>query len=867
MLTATHSLYQHQTTAEFAVPLPDTSTQDFTLRNLTKASASPEAFNTLDELVTFNINTTVSYAGSMVQVELFDGTLLPASYVLDYTVPDGWSRWMVVWQPPSDLPEKLHTFHACAVDIAAPRPCTGTQTSALLSQVWSEAFAYDLTPPTITNLIPYDGGNAGSQMQPLFATIRDTSGSGVQISSIAFTLLDSTSGSTSQFAGAAISYDSDTAIAKTSATPLIAGHIYRLTVTAADLAGNTISVSHREVDVGGGFLATTFSGASSSAAIPASPCTVSSSVGPDGQRETICRDVPLHVAATTATLSGTRKIGEAAVIQTVQLSTAVFRTTIDGTTVTVPAPIPDDPTWQAQSAPMRFEIASATSSSASYEVPQVNYRLGTLMGKVPAAWSSATLLMTPVATVAATPVCADPTQSENCFVDPVLSVPWRVWDPPALPDHNEVCDQAISHTVQYLITPGVSHTVRLHVDRAKLIPTSLSLKYQVGVTGSPQTLTQAGTEASDYFFTIPSGALISGQDVRYAFVASGVFSNPDCQSVTGAVAPVSHSFVSGVATQANKDDVKKFASDSLFTTAEQPGRNIEMPGQTLCDLGDFESPNPCDLYPVHVFEGSGPTGGAPESGTLEAAATAGTGTRCVMTETNGPTWRDFPYKFEDSSGFFSTAQTLQREDLSSSYNSVFQSTYADTNWINGSPTAIGEAETGFYLHNVGGTLPIRVDLEWELRGTMESYVGPRTCSTIFFFVCNAQQADSHASRTVAGLIRTLPSKNQVYKQTIRPELVVASHLTELAPDYRQANPAGAGTWTVARINFPSGAVYTFAALVRNRAHGEVTSGTRAYGLADHENPQTDWRLRSSRLVLTALDGFKWVQCLGGVIEP
>jgi len=120
---------------------------------LLNTTVSPEAFNSLPETLTFFVYTTASTINTKVVVQIQDGSTFQLAFDTSYADPGGWSRWRATWDVPLELSEGLHTYHACVVDPAAANRCHPAP-SGLLSQVKSEAFALDQTPPSIAEQAP-----------------------------------------------------------------------------------------------------------------------------------------------------------------------------------------------------------------------------------------------------------------------------------------------------------------------------------------------------------------------------------------------------------------------------------------------------------------------------------------------------------------------------------------------------------------------------------------------------------------------------------------------------------------------------------------------------------------------------------------
>lgn len=273
-------------------------------------------------------------------------------------------------------------------------------------------------PNTIT---PSDNGNTIFMAQPLLARVTDPAGSGVDPASINFTLIDETTSTSSSYPSN--SYSSLTGWAKSSAISLVDGHVYRITASASDFAGNLGSAAHSPLSEEGGFLKTTLSTNSTIATIPPTTCSVSDSVDlVDGKKTVTCQNVPLDLAATSLNIGGTRHADVSFIEQTAPLGTAVVKTTIGGLPFTEPAFLPDS-TFTGS---MRFDVAQANASPQTIQVGAATKILGTVTIKVPPTWSSsATIEMPAVTTTANSFACADPNPTNafgiTCVPDPLAN--------------------------------------------------------------------------------------------------------------------------------------------------------------------------------------------------------------------------------------------------------------------------------------------------------------------------------------------------------------------------------------------------------------------------------------------------------------
>lgn len=460
-------------------------------------------------------------------------------------------------------------------------------TGVLLSSTspGSVTYVIDNTAPTISDVLPRNRGNTIFVSQPLIATIDDTL-SGIDASSIVFTLEDVTAATTATYSGSSVSYNGLTHWAKTAVVTLTLGHIYRLSVAANDRAANSTNVQQDAAADGGGFLVTSVTVDSATGYIPPVACTVASSPDQTGNKPVTCSEVPLHIGASQITLSGSRHGDEGFVTQTVSLATAKFRTTVGGLPVETGAFISTDPGWSPKNPHIGFPVAKSLVPQ-TIVVPQENVTIAGLNGWVPSTWTSATLFMGSaslgIATTAGTMTCADPSAlsagSQACQPDPVAT-PWVFWDP-SVSTHVSPCDALLSHKESVAVQPEGALPLVVQVSSAS--PTVVSLLYSIN-DGATVVLSTSGTGSGSYTLSIPSGTLHEGDELSYVFQIAGTFSPASCAGVGAAVLPSNHSFRSRVTSNISKVNDRLLLSmhAALRSSAEQPGYSYATDPAALC---------------------------------------------------------------------------------------------------------------------------------------------------------------------------------------------------------------------------------------------------------------------------------------------
>lgn len=403
------------------VQIPLDQTVDFTLHYRMWGTLTKSAVSTASGPATVALNMTTTapepgtegQAGGYSCVRVTDsrtGIKTPATYV---SSSGGSSTWQYQFVVPEATQERSYALSYAAED------CAGT---TAISVQASSSYVVDNTAPSLPpeGLVPSDFGVTVFESQPMVATVRDTGGSGLNTSSIKFKVTDD-AGNVSDLNS---TYSSATGLAKTAPMTLQAEKLYRLSVTAKDLAGNEASLEARTLEEGGGFLATTFSYATSLASIPPTVCRNEQRNLTD--RFAVCENVPLHFDATTATLGGLRRSADVGFVeQQASLETAVVKTTIAGVPASAPAYQANSQQWAPRTESLRFQAAESTNSQ-TVTVDGRDVTIGTVEVPVSPAWTGdVTLEMAPTSTIASVSACADPTAATTspvrCTPDPVHS--------------------------------------------------------------------------------------------------------------------------------------------------------------------------------------------------------------------------------------------------------------------------------------------------------------------------------------------------------------------------------------------------------------------------------------------------------------
>ncbi|MBI4729104.1 MAG: S8 family serine peptidase [Acidobacteria bacterium] len=297
---------------------------------------------------------------------------------------------------------------------------------AALSPPASVPYTVDNTPPEIDprTLMPQDFGNTVHESGVLAVRLAD-SRSGVNPSSVAFTLTDATTNANSTYSA---SYDPSSGWAKTTEVSFLLGHLYSSAVQAADRAGNAAALGQASPESLGGFLRISVAPGSAGAEIPTTPCRVvdQGPLGPGqqssvGAKRVVCENVPVDFAASEVSVSGNHHpVPDTAFVeQQAPLEGAVFVTSIAGVEMTQPA----FGTGANLTTSMPYEVPALLDGPTSLPVAPKRSVIAEVTGSVSATWQNAWIRMTTAATTPSVASCKDPTSSTApvpCTPDPLL---------------------------------------------------------------------------------------------------------------------------------------------------------------------------------------------------------------------------------------------------------------------------------------------------------------------------------------------------------------------------------------------------------------------------------------------------------------
>lgn len=582
-ITATASGFASQTaTAVLSVTSPD-ATQNFTLRYISSSSATPSDISTANgpASITYTLTTSTPDPGSSGQAGFSCG------YVVDSL--SGSKSAMTLGDTSDDQTTWTYVDNLAQNSAQGPETLTGDiqdcSSGVQLDIGAVSAYTINNTGPVINDALigPSDGGHTVFTNQPLFASVSDNL-SGVNPSSIQFTLLDTTTGVTAVYPAA--TYSSPWAV--TAPVALTGGDTYKITVAATDYAGNQSSMSQTS-----GFVVTYVTPSSTSASIPPTSCTISGSNGVTATAT--CPDVRVSLSATSASI-GPIQADETTgyVQQTVPLSGAEIGTTIAGKPVNVTAYQANSTEWQPKLTSMLFTVANPGTTPSTTAVPAGKFDIGTLTATVPATWSSATLSMPATGTTATMPTCADPVNASpafSCYPDP-LQNGYRVMLKPGASGESSMQTE-LSHYNLSLIqdeTGNLPPTYYAHVPPQE-IPTLSEVN---DITSS--------TRLGNYTWFIPSsGAVCSGGDALEESIGAWVQQNqPAVWAATPAAGQLTLDNVfpgtvceQGYYSQAYIESNGTMTADGTQGAATPDG----VPGET--EYGNFTTTNFGECAPVN----------------------------------------------------------------------------------------------------------------------------------------------------------------------------------------------------------------------------------------------------------------------------
>jgi len=236
-LIANHSLAAWKSTT---VPDPGAigaQVQNFSLYYLLNVTVSPDAFKTTQfetQTLTYSVYSTAPTGGSRALVRRSDGTHFQLQRDLTYVDPEGWSRWTATRDVYVGTPEGRYTFRGCVVEEFVSGHCE-PDTPNLLSQVKTEAYAVDYTPPSISAANPAAFGAIPHGSSPTIHWTDLAAGSGFGSNPQDFSItVDGGSTQVETFIG-----NAPRTQVQVTVTSSVAPGIHSATFTAVDRAGNS----------------------------------------------------------------------------------------------------------------------------------------------------------------------------------------------------------------------------------------------------------------------------------------------------------------------------------------------------------------------------------------------------------------------------------------------------------------------------------------------------------------------------------------------------------------------------------------------------------------------------------------------------
>jgi hypothetical protein len=398
-----------------SITAPGPTSQDFTLFYQSTITLSPSAVNTATGPATMVVE---------VSTKATDG-------------PDGFGRCAIVRdhranqtysvQPQSSSPsgmtfrQEIHVPAGTAMGsygaTAHVETCFG---GTVMTAPKSKTYRVDNTAPVVTGVTPESGANTMYSAQPITVYATDTNGSG--ITRVEVSILDTVTGTTNTLVTTA---ESAPGRFKTGSAPMTTGRLYRVSVRAIDAAGNRTDWSQ---PASGGFRAVSLVTPPAAAAIAPTTCTLSVPDLATQMRTATCENVHLDLAAGEVSLSGSLHGHDRGFVDhTVTLAAAKVTTTVGAGNLgsqSRDARIATDAAWNPRTTSVPFEVGSVSSLPATIPTPAKRLSLGTLVTKVPADWTNATLSMGATSTPVVGGACAvpgspSPTSPVACTPDPL----------------------------------------------------------------------------------------------------------------------------------------------------------------------------------------------------------------------------------------------------------------------------------------------------------------------------------------------------------------------------------------------------------------------------------------------------------------
>lgn len=299
-----------------------------------------------------------------------DGSEFQLQRDLTYTDPEGWSRWTGIRTIPVGTPEGRYTFRGCVVEDLVSGSCDVAAVN-LLSQVKTEAYAIDYTPPSAVSGIPGFFGNATAIAD--LSTVWDDGARGSGFASNAANYSLKIDGvelpSRTATVPATLGNTTSTDVRVAADGSNIAQGVHAVTTTATDRAGNTATRTYL-------ISLMTLAGSAADAMLRS----VTVPVNPNGlvpPPTTIEFPAPqVDVPATTETMSSSVRVGTGSVNRTFSYGTldVTFRTS-SGTTTTVAVPVPTASyshriaTIMPSAGPLKAQIPAQVASIPTLTVP------------------------------------------------------------------------------------------------------------------------------------------------------------------------------------------------------------------------------------------------------------------------------------------------------------------------------------------------------------------------------------------------------------------------------------------------------------------------------------------------------------------
>jgi alpha-tubulin suppressor-like RCC1 family protein len=343
------------------------------------------------------------------------------------TDASGYTTWTATVTPSGA--DGARSLTVCAVDRSMPAsssPCTG-RAPGVLTPPATLTYTVDGTPPDTAagRIYPLSGGNVQAGVpQPLRIQTTDAT-SGIATNGVTFTLNDTTAGTSRTLT----SVGRDGNWYRSANVTFLDGHLYTVSATVTDRAGNAVSVAQAPTSQGGGFLGMTIPNLTSTApattarsmvSSPSQGCSVSSVDTSTLTRTITCTNVTINFPAVPVQLSGSRHGGKATLTQTVGLANLHIHPTAAGTSLGQTDVVPFPSTTQSVAQSFRvdgpsFLPGTVTTQSATTTIAQVTATVGPAV-------DGATIDMPPTAATATTMACTTAPIGSWCSPDPVPPV-------------------------------------------------------------------------------------------------------------------------------------------------------------------------------------------------------------------------------------------------------------------------------------------------------------------------------------------------------------------------------------------------------------------------------------------------------------